>query len=59
MGERGEWERTRVLPEFQCSGRMQKDCLRLSTTPWVGVWLWEARESQIGMGRWEVDKRQP
>ena len=29
---------------------MWEDCGMLYTQPWVGVWLWEATESQLGRG---------
>ena len=40
VGDRGEWERTHILPEFWCPGRVDAEELhRLSTWPWVGIWL--------------------
>ena len=55
-GERGKWERTRVPPEFWCSGWVDLRGLHtLSTRPWVGVWLCEATDPT----RQVVDKGQP
>jgi hypothetical protein len=36
VGERGKWERTRILPDFRCSGWADAGGLHtLSTWPWV------------------------
>ena len=44
VGERGEWERTRVLPEFRCSRWADgEECRALHEAP-VGVWLCEVTD---------------
>jgi hypothetical protein len=57
MGERGEWEKTRVLPEFLCSGLADSEGLphTLSIWPWVGVWLYEVTNpNSVGGGQGAV-----
>jgi hypothetical protein len=50
-GGKREWEKTLILPEFQCSEWADaEDCSMLSIWPWLGVWLWEATGPQLG--RW-------
>jgi hypothetical protein len=56
VGKRGEWERTRIPPEFRCSGRLDAGGLlhAFHVAP-VGVWLCEATDPTW----WVVDKGQP
>ena len=56
VGERGEGERTRVPPEFWCSGQADVGGLfTLSTRPQVGIWLCYATDPTQRV----VDKGQP
>ena len=52
MGEQSGWERTCILPEFQCSAWADpEDCCMFSMWPLVGVWLCEATDLVHGASR--------
>jgi hypothetical protein len=56
VGKRGEWERTRVPPEFWCSGwENVGGLLQAYLMARVGVWLCEATDSTLRV----VNKGQP
>ena len=50
----GENQRPARVPVFWLGRQKWEDCCMLSLWPQVGVWLWEATESQLHKG-WSRD----
>ena len=50
-GEKREWEKTHIQPEFWCSGQSDSGgLLHAFLSAWVGVWLWEATDPSSARG---------
>ena len=59
-GEKREWEKTHIPPEFWCSGQSDSGgLLHAFCSAWVGVWLWEATGPQLGTGWTRGSPRSP